>query len=80
MEVVIVDSLLTKKKMTGIIILESIYLNGVIRMQWHIKGKINTINISTGHKSHKSGAGVHADKRDKRHHTRSAKLRRALED
>ena len=35
-------------------------------MRLHIKGKIDTINIRTGHKSHKSGAGIHKNNKDKR--------------
>jgi hypothetical protein len=36
--------------------------------------------IPTGHKSHKSGAGVHADKRTKRERTRGAKLQKILQE
>lgn len=46
----------------------------------HIQGQIDTSRISTGHKPHKSGAGIHADKRTKRTNTRSSQIRKAIND
>jgi len=47
-------------------------------MTHHIQGKIDTTRISTGHKQHMSGAGVHNNKKDRRNNTRSAKIRKIL--
>lgn len=57
------------------------------RVQIEEDGSITRINVedmkpfseSRGHKQHKSGAGPHADKREKRNRTRQNQLRQALE-
>ena len=41
---------------------------------------VNQNRISTGHKAHRSGAGIHQHRNNKRHNTRGAQLRRALND
>jgi hypothetical protein len=45
-----------------------------------IIGKIDTLNISTGHKPHLSGAGIHNNKKTKRQNTRSAKLNKIIKE
>jgi len=47
-------------------------------MTHQMQGKIDITRISTGHKQHMSGAGVHNNKKDKRNNTRSAKIRKIL--
>lgn len=37
-------------------------------------------HIARGHQSHRSGAGIHRDRRTKRQRTRRAQLRAALRD
>lgn len=41
---------------------------------------VNQNRIATGHKAHRSGAGIHQHRGNKRHNTRGAQLRRALRD
>jgi len=42
--------------------------------------KIDPLKVAIGHQSHGSGAGIHGDRRTKRHRTRAAAKRRALGD
>ena len=41
---------------------------------------IETKKVSMGHQPHRSGAGNHADKRNKRCRTRSAQNKKAIQD
>jgi hypothetical protein len=36
--------------------------------------------LPRGHRAHRGGAGIHADRRTKRENTRSAKLRKILQE
>lgn len=42
--------------------------------------RVDQTKVATGHKAHRSGAGVHQHRGNKRHNTRGAQLRRALKD
>lgn len=46
----------------------------------NIKGRIDTTKISTGHKQHMSGSGIHKDRRNRRNKTRSAQAYKAIKD
>jgi hypothetical protein len=43
-----------------------------------VSGKVDPLRLARGHAPRKSGAGVHADRRLRRQHTRGARLRQAL--
>ena len=43
-----------------------------------ISGKVDPLRLARGHAPRKSGAGVHADRRLRRQHTRGARLRQVL--
>lgn len=45
-----------------------------------IKIKIHIDKVSTGHKQHTTGSGVHADKRLKRLKTRANQNKKAIEE
>ena len=45
-----------------------------------ISGLVNPLRVARGHAPRNSGAGVHADRRLRRQHTRGARIRRALSD
>lgn len=42
--------------------------------------RVDQTRIATGHRAHRGGAGTHQNRRNKRHNTRGAQLRRALKD
>ena len=42
--------------------------------------KLEQIKTPKGHQPHKSGTGVHKDRRTKRNRTRSAQIRSAMKD
>lgn len=42
--------------------------------------RVDQTRIATGHRAHRGGAGLHQNRRNKRHNTRGAQLRRALKD
>jgi hypothetical protein len=43
-----------------------------------VSGHIDPTRVSRGHSPRRSGAGIHADRRLRRQHTRGAQVRRAL--
>lgn len=43
-----------------------------------VRGELDVARIARGHTPRKSGAGIHADRRLRRHHTRGAQIRRVL--
>lgn len=43
-----------------------------------VSGQVNPLRVARGHAPRKSGAGIHADRRLRRQHSRDAQLRRAL--
>ena len=54
-------------------------MRGIVMGRYKISGKVDQTKVSTGHRQHRSGAGVHQHRNNKRLNTRMAKFRKELQ-